>query len=396
MDDDAGKLPLPVAVKRSYSECSSSSGEAEDRSLATNKTLLAQALPAADDDGDGDDNEEGGNDGDDDEMVRESLSLDVVWRGSERYPLRIPKYATILSVKALLEELTGIDAESQKLLGLVRGKLPRDSDTLVALGVSSGTTVRLVGTRQSDRLQPRDSSEFSGPEPSSEETGLGDAGGGGVNGAGLLMRSLVLSTDWQAQLQRVVAEAELRVLNAPRVGRKLVVLDLDYTLLDCKNMSTNVAEMARPGLHEFLSAIYPYYDLIVWSQTRWYVVESKITLLGMLTHPHYKITTALDVSSMFTVNALRNGRETKHQVKPLEFIWSRFPEHYGKHNTIHIDDLSRNFALNWQNGLKIRAFKRASSSQRRDRELYKLTRYLLRISALPSLEALDHSKWQGG
>ncbi|KAJ2907513.1 hypothetical protein GGI21_003814, partial [Coemansia aciculifera] len=97
MDDDAGKLPLPVAVKRSYSECSSSSGEAEDRSLATNKTLLAQALPAADDDGDGDDNEEGGNDGDDDEMVRESLSLDVVWRGSERYPLRIPKYATILS-----------------------------------------------------------------------------------------------------------------------------------------------------------------------------------------------------------------------------------------------------------------------------------------------------------
>ncbi|KAJ2770738.1 hypothetical protein GGI18_005166, partial [Coemansia linderi] len=54
----------------------------------------------------------------DDEMVRESLSLDVVWRGNERYPLRIPKYATVLSIKALLEELTGVDAESQKLLGL--------------------------------------------------------------------------------------------------------------------------------------------------------------------------------------------------------------------------------------------------------------------------------------
>ncbi|KAJ2470708.1 hypothetical protein GGI02_002754, partial [Coemansia sp. RSA 2322] len=282
-----------------------------------------------------------------DEMVRESVLIDVVWRGSEQYPLRIPKYATILSVKALLEELTGVDAESQKLLGLVRGQLPRDSDTLVGLGVSSGTRVRLVGTPLCDRLQPREGLSGSGLWESEMPPGPSDDAISG--GLARMARSQVLSTDWQMQLQRIVEDTEIRVLNAPRAGRKLVVLDLDYTLFDCKNVSGNVTDMARPGLHEFLAAIYPVYDLIVWSQTRWHIVESKITLLGMLTHPHYKITTALDISSMLTIHALRNGREVDHQVKPLEFIWTRFPDHYCRQNTIHIDDLSRNFALNWQN-----------------------------------------------
>ncbi|KAJ2491935.1 hypothetical protein IWW37_001907 [Coemansia sp. RSA 2050] len=381
-----------LPVKRSRSEYSSSESEKpgpmknspSDGALllltATTKNANEEEAPQGDDD-------QGPQE--EDEMARESLSLDVVWRGNERYPLRIPKYATILSVKALLEELTGVDAESQKLLGLVRGQLPRDSDTLVELGVSSGTKVRLLGTPLCDRLRPRDDASHWGPEPVAglgEEIGLGDR---------RVMRSQVLSTDWQARLRRLVAEAEVRVLNAPRPGRKLVVLDLDYTLLDCKNVSGNVADMARPGLHEFLAAIYPHYDLIVWSQTRWHIVESKITLLGMLTHPHYKITTALDISSMLTVHVLRNGREVDHQVKPLEFIWARFPDHYGPHNTIHVDDLSRNFALNWQNGLKIRAFKRGDSNPRADTELYKLARYLLQISMLPSFEALDHVKWQG-
>ncbi|KAJ2018844.1 hypothetical protein IW146_006912 [Coemansia sp. RSA 922] len=378
MDNSSSGLPK----KQSHSERSYSGGE-ESGPIESNTpdgTLLLLTAPTDNVDDEPVPQEE-------DEMVRESLSLDVVWRGNERYPLRIPKYATILSVKALLEELTGVDAESQKLLGLVRGQLPRDSDTLVGLGVSSGTKVRLLGTPLCDRLQPRDSNPWESPPPPP-----GDEWGGGDRRQ---MRSQVLSNDWQVQLQRIVADTEVRVLNAPRAGRKLVVLDLDYTLFDCKNVSGNVTDMARPGLHEFLAAIYPHYDLIVWSQTRWHIVESKITLLGMLTHPHYRITTALDISSMFTVHVLRNGKEVDHQVKPLEFIWSRFPEHYGKHNTIHVDDLSRNFALNWQNGLKIRAFKRADTQLRADTELYKLTKYLLQISALPSLEALDHSQWQG-
>lgn len=31
------------------------------------------------------------------------------------------------------------------------------------------------------------------------------------------------------------------------------------------------------------------------------------------------------------------------QVKALAILWAKFPEHYSKRNTIHVDDLSRNF-----------------------------------------------------
>ncbi|PIA18791.1 HAD-superfamily subfamily IIID h [Coemansia reversa NRRL 1564] len=327
-----------------------------------------------------------------DEMARESLSLEVIWKGSERYSLKVTKYATVISIKVLLEELTEVDSDSQKLLGLVKGKLPRDTDTLAALGVKSGTKVRLVGTRVADQLKPREDSwhdlDSDVPAISDDvDTNIVDSllSGG--------REHQVVSTDSRQKLDKIIREAEVRVMSPPRPGRKLVVLDLDYTLFDCKNMSGNVVEMARPGLHEFLSAIYPYYDLIVWSQTKWHVVECKITLLGMVTHPNYKITTALDISAMFNIKSIRNGKPVDHQVKALEFIWARFPDVYDRSNTIHVDDLGRNFALNRQNGLKIRPYKRADTSVRNDTELYRLTRYLLSIAKLPTLEFLDHSQW---
>jgi hypothetical protein len=41
-----------------------------------------------------------------------------------------------------------------------------------------------------------------------------------------------------------------------------------------------------------------------------------------------------------------------HQVKPLQIIWSKFPQ-WSCANTVHLDDLSRNFALNPGCGLKV-------------------------------------------
>ncbi|KAJ2780076.1 hypothetical protein H4R18_003656 [Coemansia javaensis] len=330
----------------------------------------------------------------DDEMTRESLSIEVVWKGTERYPLRVPKYATVISIKALLEELTEVDAGSQKLLGLIKGRLPSDTDTLAGLGIQDGARVRLVGTRAADRVQSRAGSSW---QDGDQDDALAILDPGDADGAGgdyVEGEDRVVSTDWPAKLAQTISTAEVRIMHAPRAGRKLAVLDLDYTLFDCKNMSGNIVEMARPGLHEFLAAIYPYYDLIVWSQTRWHVVECKITLLGMVTHPRYKLTTALDISSMFTVRSVRGNRGVEHQVKALDFIWARFPGIYDRRNTIHIDDLGRNFALNPQNGLKIRAYKRSETSARTDTELYKLTRYLLAISPLPTLEYLNHAQWR--
>ena len=36
--------------------------------------------------------------------------------------------------------------------------------------------------------------------------------------------------------------------------------------------------------------------------------------------------------------------------KPLGFLWGKFPEVYGPHNTIMFDDLRRNYVMNKQNG----------------------------------------------
>lgn len=83
-----------------------------------------------------------------------------------------------------------------------------------------------------------------------------------------------------------------------------------------------------------------------------------------------------DSTSMFPIFGKRNGQAYKHDVKPLAFLWAKFPQWSGK-NTIHIDDLSRNFALNPGEGLKIRAFKGAGTDTGlADNRLKKLGEYV--------------------
>jgi ubiquitin-like domain-containing CTD phosphatase 1 len=64
---------------------------------------------------------------------------------------------------------------------------------------------------------------------------------------------------------------------------------------------------------------------------------------------------------MFSVYSERKGQPFKHEVKALGILWSKFPEYYSAQNTVHIDDLSRNFAMNPKNGIKVAAYKDALS-----------------------------------
>jgi len=150
-------------------------------------------------------------------------------------------------------------------------------------------------------------------------------------------------------------------------------------------------------------AMYPHYDLCVWSQTKWCYIEHKLQGMGILgiganavrSLPHYlttmsfagadvrfqskndllqhvecvegsplvcvvlshlhdelshflwlqntdfNITLVLDRSSMFKIKSpyKKDGKAWEHEVKPLELIWRKFPEHYNQTNTIHVDDL---------------------------------------------------------
>lgn len=110
---------------------------------------------------------------------------------------------------------------------------------------------------------------------------------------------------------------------------------------------------------------------------------------------NYKIAFVLDKTSMFTVFSIREGKKFQHHVKPLKVIWAHFPQ-CGPENTIHIDDLGRNFALNPGEGLKISAFKNCHTTEAmQDRELVRLGKYLVWLGKnVPDFRNTDHKNWK--
>ena len=170
------------------------------------------------------------------------------------------------------------------------------------------------------------------------------------------------------KLKKFTESTIIHVMNEPRPGKPLMVLDLDHTLLDFSrksieqasnaervaavDMDTNGASassstplrttqetidrMKRPFMDDFLAKAYESYDLVVWSQTSWRWLEMKLIELGMLTSNKYKFCFVLDKTSMFTVTStLRTGKRRKHSVKPLQIIWNKFP-HWSSKNTVCI------------------------------------------------------------
>lgn len=132
----------------------------------------------------------------------------------------------------------------------------------------------------------------------------------------------------QSKIQRLTSKTEIKFLNPPRWGSKLLVLDLDHTLIDfsCR-FEFMFEQLKRPFLDKFLAAAYrAQYDIAIWSQTNWKWLELKLTELGMLSRKDYKICFALDKSTMFTVR--------QNYVKPLQLIWNKFGDRWGPKNTV--------------------------------------------------------------
>jgi ubiquitin-like domain-containing CTD phosphatase 1 len=75
---------------------------------------------------------------------------------------------------------------------------------------------------------------------------------------------------------------EVHFIVQPRPGKKLLVLDLDHTLLDFSGRATgslpgDLAALKRPHMDAFLTLVYREYDIAVWSQTSWRWLELKLT-----------------------------------------------------------------------------------------------------------------------
>lgn len=106
------------------------------------------------------------------------------------------------------------------------------------------------------------------------------------------------------------------VVGEPRMHKNLLVLDIDHTIYDPSEYGgskgstvksndngfydESTLARCRPGLHEFLTEAYKFYDIMVWSASDMLRVLTLLQQLGMLDagHSDYKLLAVLDIDSM--------------------------------------------------------------------------------------------------
>ncbi|KAL6068779.1 protein-serine/threonine phosphatase [Balamuthia mandrillaris] len=309
------------------------------------------------------------------------MELNVRWSGKE-LTIHMEEEETVGDLKRKLQGLTNVLIKKQKLLGLKVGKKEASEDHKIAeLTLSKAAKIMMMGTPEAEQLQ----------EPEELFDILDDFEYDPVSCLALKDRAENIQ-----KIEHRIKNLKVEVMNAPRPGKHCLVLDIDYTLFDHRSPAETPLELMRPYLHEFLTAVYPKYDIVIWSATSMKWIKLKMTELGVFSNPNYKITLCLDRAAMVTVAPGENNVSSKtvFDAKGLAVIWGKFGEYYSPKNTIHFDDLKRNFILNPQNGLQIRPFKNSALTRSTDVELQRLTDYLLLIAELDDFSDLLHDEWE--
>ncbi|RUS30797.1 hypothetical protein BC938DRAFT_478942, partial [Jimgerdemannia flammicorona] len=350
------------------------------------------------------------------ETIQPSVHFVATWNNT-KYPIHVADHETVATLKETLATLTNVPPNRQKLLGFVKGKLPDDSAVLSTLSLKpkpNSTTIdfMLMGTP--------DANLFKDPD----QVDLPDV----INGLYHLCTELgpcsivthLLNVDLgydyfpeehsymdeakvKKKLRDAITKTEINIINPLRE---------DYTLFDCKSVVGHISELMRPGMHSFLAFQRGLraHDVTCPKPSssssgsvradrrvralRYCDLESD-QLAGFGGENHRAGNIVLDINSMISITTRKSdGKDFKHQVKPLELIWAKYPSRFSAANTIHVDDLSRNFALNPGSGLKISAFKNAPVSRHTDRELVFVARYLVLITGVSDFRVLNHKKWK--
>ena len=115
--------------------------------------------------------------------------------------------------------------------------------------------------------------------------------------------------------------ANLQLMRPLDHSKKLLILDLDYTLFNHRYRGDpaqlqSVDQLARPGLHEFLGDMYQHYNIGIWSQTGTERLEMKLQQLGLFNNrwrSDYWVSFVVDARGMFEWESERpeDGRARK-------------------------------------------------------------------------------------
>ncbi|CAG4964303.1 unnamed protein product [Parnassius apollo] len=307
------------------------------------------------------------------------IKLSVKWNGKEYDIPELSPSDSVAMLKIAIENATGVRPERQKLLNVkFQGKVATDNFTLSDLNLKPNLKIMMMGSLE-------EAIEGARTKP--------DVGDEVINDLDIEEEEVDVENQeiYLAKINKRVRDYKINVLSEPRPGKKLLVLDIDYTLFDHRSVAETGYELMRPFLHEFLTSAYEDYDIVIWSATGMKWIEEKMRLLGVSTHQDYKIMFYLDYLAMITVHTAKYGTI---DVKPLGVIWGKYPQ-YSSKNTIMFDDIRRNFIMNPKSGLKIRPFRQAHLNRDRDRELLHLSTYLRDIAQYcEDFDQLNHKKWE--
>ena len=243
------------------------------------------------------------------ELNQPLYKLVAKWNG-KKIELRIGHMGTVGQVRLLLESHTHVPQKRQKLIGLGKKANPDDCVVLGELQLKDNHSFMMIGAPneammclKSEIPDMPDICCDLDPDYDSNERQFAD------------------STENKENLKKTIAKTEINLMREPREGKRLLVLDLDHTLLHYKDPQTH----PRPHCIEFLRAMYPHYDLCVWSQTKWPYIQAKLQDLGVVglggeAIPDINILFILDKNAMFKIrsNRMVDGRPYHHEVRSTD------------------------------------------------------------------------------
>lgn len=201
------------------------------------------------------------------------VTLPLKWR-SDAFAVTLPSTSTLADVKAAVAARTGVPAGAVKLVGVKAQSGGMATDATVLSDVvppRPGASFMVLGTPAADAAALAAAAAAAptlADEPSDDERGGEDD---------VDPRTC---PDAQAKLARRIEAFTLVLRRPPRPGKRLLVLDIDYTLFDLSGTAEAAHELARPYLHSFLTAAHAHYDIVIWSATSMKWVDVKMRELG--------------------------------------------------------------------------------------------------------------------
>ena len=173
------------------------------------------------------------------------------WK-TKSYALLLPADCTLGFLKLQIAIHTNVKPAHQKLIH--KSIKPKLDDTLALHSLfTSHDRLMLIGNPEAELLHSAADDMLDVVDDLDDTTTSMDES-----------EQLRADPEHRRKLDKYKASIEITFINPPRPGKRLLVLDLDYTLFDMKTASDDFTRLKRPFTHRFLAALYPHYELIIW------------------------------------------------------------------------------------------------------------------------------------